>query len=421
MTNHPGSPLARAADVVLTTAARETELRSGATASRIAALTVVDCLYILVAQRNLRSARAEPSRRRSRRSPAGTSAMIYICCRLDVNRLRCSCAQRRHGDLPDRGRNPATVGLDTMSTLALLEALNAQDAMVAPRSRRPSPSSPCSSTPRSRDPRGRRVHYVGAGTSGRLGVLERRRAAPHLQRPRRHGRRPSRRRPVALLRAVENVEDDVEQGAADLAGATGLDVVIGSPPPGAPPTSPARCAGPVMVGAVTRPGDLEPPGRSPPSSTTSSPPTPGPRPSPGTTRLKAGTALSSCSTPSPRPSWSGSAGPGPTHGRRRRDEREAARAPRRHPRRGVDRRLARAGRASVSPRPTASSSRPCSPCSRTSTCRPPATPSTRPRACSPTPCAGSTLGDRPRSGPTTTSGTAATGTTDSITRNGDTP
>jgi DNA-binding MurR/RpiR family transcriptional regulator len=42
---------------VLTTAARETSLRSGATSSRIAALTVVDCLYIAVAQRNLRRAR----------------------------------------------------------------------------------------------------------------------------------------------------------------------------------------------------------------------------------------------------------------------------------------------------------------------------------------------------------------------------
>ena len=53
ITNFPYSPLARAADLVLTTAARETSLRSGATASRIAALTVVDCLYIAVAQRNL--------------------------------------------------------------------------------------------------------------------------------------------------------------------------------------------------------------------------------------------------------------------------------------------------------------------------------------------------------------------------------
>ena len=57
ITNFPLSPLAKAADLVLTTAARETSLRSGATASRIAALTVVDCLYIAVAQRNLRTTR----------------------------------------------------------------------------------------------------------------------------------------------------------------------------------------------------------------------------------------------------------------------------------------------------------------------------------------------------------------------------
>ena len=57
ITNFPLSPLAQAVDLVLTTAASETSLRSGATASRIAALTVVDCLYIAVAQRNLRITR----------------------------------------------------------------------------------------------------------------------------------------------------------------------------------------------------------------------------------------------------------------------------------------------------------------------------------------------------------------------------
>lgn len=57
VTNFPLSPLAQSADIVLTTAARENSLRSGATASRIAALTVVDCLYIAVAQRDLRRAR----------------------------------------------------------------------------------------------------------------------------------------------------------------------------------------------------------------------------------------------------------------------------------------------------------------------------------------------------------------------------
>lgn len=56
ITNFPVSTLATRADHVLATAARETALRSGATASRIAALTVVDCLYICVARHDPRRA-----------------------------------------------------------------------------------------------------------------------------------------------------------------------------------------------------------------------------------------------------------------------------------------------------------------------------------------------------------------------------
>jgi len=52
ITNFPGSPIARVADHVLTTAARETTFRSGGMSSRIAALTVVDCLFVAVAQRS---------------------------------------------------------------------------------------------------------------------------------------------------------------------------------------------------------------------------------------------------------------------------------------------------------------------------------------------------------------------------------
>lgn len=51
ITNVPGSPLAEVADAVLLTAARETTFRSGAMASRIAQLAVVDCLFVGVAQR----------------------------------------------------------------------------------------------------------------------------------------------------------------------------------------------------------------------------------------------------------------------------------------------------------------------------------------------------------------------------------
>lgn len=57
LTNFPRSPITDVADFVLTTAARETTYRSGATASRLAQLTVVDCLFVGVAARNRARAR----------------------------------------------------------------------------------------------------------------------------------------------------------------------------------------------------------------------------------------------------------------------------------------------------------------------------------------------------------------------------
>lgn len=57
ITNYPQSPLAGRADLVLCTAARETTFRTGAMASRIAQLTVVDCLFVGVAQRHFAATR----------------------------------------------------------------------------------------------------------------------------------------------------------------------------------------------------------------------------------------------------------------------------------------------------------------------------------------------------------------------------
>ncbi|MGH3620362.1 MAG: MurR/RpiR family transcriptional regulator, partial [Sciscionella sp.] len=57
LTNFPRSPITSVATHVLTTAARETTFRSGAMASRIAQLTVIDCLFIGVAQLHLDTAR----------------------------------------------------------------------------------------------------------------------------------------------------------------------------------------------------------------------------------------------------------------------------------------------------------------------------------------------------------------------------
>jgi DNA-binding MurR/RpiR family transcriptional regulator len=52
VTNFVPSPLTGCADLVLATAARETTFRSGAMASRIAQLAVIDCLFVGVAQRS---------------------------------------------------------------------------------------------------------------------------------------------------------------------------------------------------------------------------------------------------------------------------------------------------------------------------------------------------------------------------------
>jgi DNA-binding MurR/RpiR family transcriptional regulator len=74
VTNFGQSPITGCADVLLLTSAQETTFRAGAMASRIAALTVVDCLFVGVAQRNHASAAAALARThgavQSRRRPA---------------------------------------------------------------------------------------------------------------------------------------------------------------------------------------------------------------------------------------------------------------------------------------------------------------------------------------------------------------
>jgi DNA-binding MurR/RpiR family transcriptional regulator len=62
VTNFANSPIAAVADILLCTSAHETTFRAGAMASRIAALTVVDCLFVGVAQRNHASALAALAR-----------------------------------------------------------------------------------------------------------------------------------------------------------------------------------------------------------------------------------------------------------------------------------------------------------------------------------------------------------------------
>jgi DNA-binding MurR/RpiR family transcriptional regulator len=81
VTNFPWSPITEGADYVLLTAARETAFRAGAMTSRIAQLTVVDCLFVTLAAKDLPGtkdalertfAAAQAKRvRRTRRQKAG--------------------------------------------------------------------------------------------------------------------------------------------------------------------------------------------------------------------------------------------------------------------------------------------------------------------------------------------------------------
>jgi DNA-binding MurR/RpiR family transcriptional regulator len=81
VTNFPWSPITEVAHFSLLTAARETAFRSGAMTSRIAQLTVVDCLFVVLAQRDLptteaslerthTAAQAKRTRRARRAAPA---------------------------------------------------------------------------------------------------------------------------------------------------------------------------------------------------------------------------------------------------------------------------------------------------------------------------------------------------------------
>ncbi|MGW3660715.1 MurR/RpiR family transcriptional regulator [Streptomyces sp. NPDC005151] len=62
ITSNPRCPAAQHADHVLLTSARETTFRSGGTASRTALLTVVDCLYVTLAQRSYEQTLADMER-----------------------------------------------------------------------------------------------------------------------------------------------------------------------------------------------------------------------------------------------------------------------------------------------------------------------------------------------------------------------
>ena len=75
--------------------------------------------------------------------------------------------------LPTEARNPASEHLDEVSTLQMLEIINDEDAKVAAAVRGELPNiARAVDQIASLFQRGGRLFYIGAGTSGRLGVLD---------------------------------------------------------------------------------------------------------------------------------------------------------------------------------------------------------------------------------------------------------
>jgi N-acetylmuramic acid 6-phosphate etherase len=126
--------------------------------------------------------------------------------------------------------NPASEGIDTLPTGEILRIMNREDSKVADAVARELPS-----ITRAVDgivesfARGGRLFYVGAGTSGRLGVLDAAECPPTF------GVAPEMVRGIiaggdaALARATETTEDDPAIGVRDLlqSGFSASDVLVG--------------------------------------------------------------------------------------------------------------------------------------------------------------------------------------------------
>lgn len=134
------------------------------------------------------------------------------------------------GSLVSETRNPQTMDLDCLSTLAMVERFNQQDALVAGAVEKTLPEVAQAVDAASESLKsGGRLIYMGAGTSGRLGVLDASECPPTFGVP--HGLVIGliAGGPGALLKAVEGAEDNQQLGEDDLKALnlTANDMVVG--------------------------------------------------------------------------------------------------------------------------------------------------------------------------------------------------
>lgn len=134
------------------------------------------------------------------------------------------------GALETEKRNPATAAIDRMSALEIVRVMNAEDATVAAAVQRELPQiARAIEEITARLRRGGRLVYLGAGTSGRLGVLDASECPPTFNTPPELVVGWIAGGPDALTRSVEGAEDSVETGRADAAwlAITAKDALVG--------------------------------------------------------------------------------------------------------------------------------------------------------------------------------------------------
>ncbi|KAJ5346295.1 hypothetical protein N7541_008777 [Penicillium brevicompactum] len=199
-------------------------------------------------------------------------------------------------NLQTEGLNPLTVHIDQISTLEMCTLINSNDQKV------PESVVPCLSeiagaidalTPRVS--RGGRVIYVGAGTSGRLGILDASEIPPTFAAPRSQFIGLIAGGDEAIRQAQEGAEDDELAGEHAMRALNlkpGLDSIIGIASSGRTPyvlgcLAFAKNLGCVTIGVVcTSPSAISLSG----NADFVIAPLPGPEVVTGSTRLKAGTA-----------------------------------------------------------------------------------------------------------------------------------
>jgi N-acetylmuramic acid 6-phosphate etherase len=190
-------------------------------------------------------------------------------------------------------RNPRTMGIDLMPTTEILNLINAEDHLV--------PDAVAKTLPqvaRAVDAivtafnRGARLVYIGAGTSGRLGVLDASECRPTFGVPPGMVVGLIAGGPSALVSATEGAEDRPEAGIADLQGIalTGHDVVVGIAVSGRTPYVIGALDYAKSLGATTVGLTCNPDSAIARMAGISIAPVVGPEVVTGSTRLKSGTA-----------------------------------------------------------------------------------------------------------------------------------